>query len=411
MKVIIDARSQFSFAKIYSVQLFERILKQLNEMKADVDVSIILSRDRSAQNLLSKRFLKRYKIKHQFISSDSPIEEIIRSHERNEKSIIFLEGNVIYDERILSALIASDKATVVKDGQRHVPLAVRLDATQIRDISTSTGSIHDSLTKLTDSGQLERLEIQSMQNYIRFLRRSVPPMLVKLNSENEIRSIENAMYANSFKGTMEFVAVYGYRIPVRELTRLTAKTPITPNLVTAAAQICSFGAIPFLAYGWLWTGLLLAAGFIIFDSLDGKLARMTIRLSKAADKFDHLTSAPTRMGWYFAIGWYLSNGNLSSEIMPFALAYAAMPVIDKLTGAIFNAKFGRSPLDYTPLDGKVHLFTVRKNDIFLMLIAMIFGFIQTAYIVAACWAVLTWIWHLYRLVWFSLFPIHKTEQE
>ena len=218
------------------------------------------------------------------------------------------------------------------------------------------------------------------------------------------------MYANSFKGTMEFVAVYGYRIPVRELTRLTAKTPITPNVVTAAAQICSFGAIPFLAYGWLWTGLLLAAGFIIFDSLDGKLARMTIRLSKAADKFDHLTSAPTRMGWYFAMGWYLSNGNLSSEIMPFALAYAAMPVIDKLTGAIFNAKFGRSPLDYTPLDGKVHLFTVRKNDIFLMLIAMIFGFIQTAYIAAACWAVLTWIWHLYRLVWFSLFPIHKTEQ-
>ncbi|MBL7960808.1 hypothetical protein JNL27_11280, partial [bacterium] len=173
MKVIIDARSQFSFAKIYSVQLFERILRQFNEMKADADVSIVISGERSAKNLLSKRFLKRYKIKHRFISINSHLSEIIRSHDKNEKSIVLLEGDGIYDERILSALIAVDKATVVKDGHRNVPLAVRLDTTQIRAIAASTGSVHDSLTKLTDSGQLERLEIQSMQNYIRFLRRSV----------------------------------------------------------------------------------------------------------------------------------------------------------------------------------------------------------------------------------------------
>lgn len=407
VKVLIDTRSPLSFAKIYGVPLFERILRQLNEMKAPVEAVIVLSKEQSQKPLLSKRFLRRYKIKHRIIISDETLPSIIRSNFQNEPSMILLDGSGIYDERIISALAASERPVLFKDGVRKVPPAVRLDETLIQSFTAS----NLTLTEFLNQVSIETVETQSMQNYIRFLRRSVSPMLIQLESEKEIRSIENTMYANTFKGTLELVAVYGYRIPVRELTRLTAKTFITPNMVTVAAQVCSFGAIPALANGWLWTGLLLASGFIIFDSLDGKLARMTIRLSQAADHFDHLTSAPTRMGWYLAMGWHLSGENLISPYGYFAIAYAAMPVIDKLTGAVFNAKFGRSPLDYTPLDGKVHLFTVRRNDIFLMLIGMTFGFIHTAYIIAACWAVLTWLWHLYRLIWFSFFPIEKRQTD
>lgn len=394
MKVIIDARSPMSYEKIYSIPLFERILRQFNELKADVAAVIIISPNQKPENLLSKGFLRRYKIKHRFLQSNESLKTIIRNEMQNEKDLILLEGNGLYDERLISALISSKKAIWIKDGERDVPLAARLNADHIQSITTSA-EITEILKKL------EQFEIRLMSNYVRFLRRSVVPMMIKLGPDSDKRAIENTMYANSFKGTMEFIAVYGYRLPVRELTRLCARTPITPNMITAAALICSFGAIPALALGWLWTGLIMAAGFIIFDSLDGKLARMTIRLSKAADRFDHLTSTPTRSGWYLAMGWSLSNGNLFNEMGLIGLIYGAMPYVDKLTGVIFNAKFGRSPLDYTALDGKVHLFTVRKNDIFLMLIAIMFGFIRTAYIIAASWAVLTWLWHLWRLLWFS----------
>lgn len=404
MEVIIDARSPMSYERIYSIPLFERILRQFNELKAEAEAIIVIPSEKKSETLLNKRFLNRYKIKHRFVPSEVSIQTVIRSEAQNEKDLILLDGDGIYDERIISALISSEKAIWVKDGERRVPLAARLSADHIQKITSSTAPLLDRLNEIASTGSLQRFEIQEMNNYVRFLRRSVIPMLMTLESSKDIRSIENTMYANTFKGTLELVAVYGYRIPVRELTRLTAKTPITPNMVTAAAQICSFGAIPALAYGWLWTGLLMATGFIIFDSLDGKLARMTIRLSKVADNVDHLASAPTRTGWYLGMGWYLSGGNLLSTYGYFAMAYAAMPVIDKLTGAAFNAKFGRSPLDYTPLDGKVHLFTVRRNDIFLLLNGMVFGFIHTAYIIAACWAVLTWLWHLYRLIWFSFVP-------
>lgn len=401
MKVIIDARSRISFEKIYSIPLFERILRQFNELKADVEAVIIIAMEQKPENLLSKSFLKRYKIKHRIVQSGDPLQAIIRSEAKNEKELILLEGGGIYDERIVSTLISSGKAIWITDGECDVPLAARLGAEHIQAILSSSTQLIETLRQISAVGKIKQFEIRAMDNYVRFLRRSVVPMLLKLGPDSELRTIENIMYTNSFKGTMEFVAVYGYRIPVRELTRLAAKTPITPNLVTAAAQICSFGAIPFLAFGWLWTGLLMTAGFIIFDSLDGKLARMTIRLSKVADRFDHLTSTPTRSAWYLAIGWYLMNGNLFSGVGLFGLLYGVMPYADKFTGIIFNAKFGRSPLDYTPLDARVHLFTVRKNDIFLMLIGQAFGFFETTFVIASVWALFTWLWHFYRFIWFS----------
>ncbi len=402
MEVIIDARSPMSYERIYSIPLFERILRQFNELKADVAAVIIISPNQKPENLLSKGFLRRYKIKHRFLQSNESLKTVIHNEMQNEKDLILLEGNGLYDERLISALISSKKAIWIKDGERDVPLAARLNADHIQSITTSA-EITEILKKL------EQFEIRLMSNYVRFLRRSVVPMMLKLGPDSDKRAIENTMYANSFKGTMEFIAVYGYRLPVRELTRLCARTPITPNMITAAALICSFGAIPALALGWLWTGLIMAAGFIIFDSLDGKLARMTIRLSKAADRFDHLTSLPTRTGWYLALGWHLSNGAFNSNIGIACLIYTLTPYIDKLTGVIFNAKFGRSPLDYTALDAKVHLFTVRRNDIFLLIFGMFFGFVHTAYMIAAVWALMTWIWHLYRLIYFSLVPTLQKE--
>ncbi len=410
MKVIIDARSRMSFEKVYSIPLFERILRQLNELKADVEAIILLPPDCNPDHALTGGFSKRYKIRKKFITTVDPLQKVISAESAGDGDMILLEGDGIYDERIISALISSPKSILICDGSSPLPLAARLSHDHIGILLSSQRGVMESINNLVESGSVHRFEIRSMNNYVRFLRRNVIPLITRIVSKDQIPEIENTMYANTFKGTLELVAVYGYRIPVRELTKLFARTPITPNHVTAAALICSFGAIPFLALGWLWTGILMAAGFIIFDSLDGKLARMTIRLSKAADRFDHLTSTPTRSAWYLAMGWHLSNGNLLDGTGLFALVYAAMPYVDKLTGVAFNARFGRSPLDYTPLDAKVHLFTVRRNDIFLMILGLSFGFIETAYRIAAIWALLTWLWHLYRFIWFNLFPLKKEAQ-
>ena len=316
---------------------------------------------------------------------------------------ILLSGWASYDIQIIEYLreIETGCVTTTPD---HSIWCARVDA---RILGSTRTSLEDQLSALKSQGAISAVPLDHLKTYSRSLRRPVIPKIFVPKSPDDLRPIENQLYADTFKGTMEWIATYGYRLPVRELTRFFAKTTITPNMITVAALCCSFGAIPVFFFGWLKAGLALAASFIVLDSLDGKLARMTIRFSHAADRWDHLTSHPTRMAWYLGLGWQLSAQDFTGPLGIAMLVYTAMPLIDKLTLVAFNAKFGRSPLDYTPLDSKVHLFTVRRNDIFLMLFSSLFGVLADVYLVCTAWAVATWLWHLIRFIRFSISPLEK----
>lgn len=404
MHALIDARSILSFEKIFSVPVFERILRQLNE-NGIPSATVLVLPQKANQNLLRKDFHPRYKIKINFTAADNSTN-IVNILNTFSDDLLLFEGDCIYDERIIQKLIETQASSILKTNDKD-PFAAKIVKGDIVHLPKS----FYTLTDIKANINFEILDLETMAPYIRFLRRTVPINLIRLTDPKEIRSIENYLYQNTFKGSMEFVAVYGYRLPVREVTRLLAKTPVTPNMITAVAILSAFAAIPALAFGWIWTGLLLAASFIFFDSVDGKLARMTIRYSKVADHFDHITSLPTRSAWYLALTWHLSGGDLLNSTGIAGLILTVLPFLDKLNMVLFNAKFGKSILDYKLLDRRVHLFTVRRNDIFFMLMSMFFGMIEKAFLIVVFWMIATWVWHLYRLIWFSIFPIKKRQTD
>jgi hypothetical protein len=68
----------------------------------------------------------------------------------------------------------------------------------------------------------------------------------------------------------------------------------------------------------------------------------------------------------------------------------------------FSRTFGRSFLDYEPIDWWIHLCNARKNLLaVLMLGLLIRRGVETLYIVA-CWMMLTFLAHVLRIVWVSL---------
>ncbi len=167
------------------------------------------------------------------------------------------------------------------------------------------------------------------------------------------------MYEKTFKGAMDFIATYIYRIPVRGLVRVLAPTRITPNFVTTISVICSFAAIPLFATGWLWTGLAIAFMFIIADSLDGKLARLTIGLSKVAGNVDYFTSPMFEACYYVAWGWYLSEGDFSTLPGKFSLLLFCFFGLDKIMTSIFGLRFRHYLFDYKMRDSHFHLIAGR----------------------------------------------------
>ena len=73
------------------------------------------------------------------------------------------------------------------------------------------------------------------------------------------------------------------------LTRLAARAHISPNMVTsAAALLCILAAVAFWN-GRYWLGMGLGLGFMVLDTVDGKLARCTITSSRWGNLFDHGT--------------------------------------------------------------------------------------------------------------------------
>ena len=398
MHIWIDARSPYAFEKIYSITLIERLLRQLFELGVRKQVTVVLPPQVSLDCLLRHDFLSRFPLEYATVYSEAPLFTLVHTAKDAEHSLMLLEGDGIYDERVLKTLLTSPHSLAIH-GRNHeeTPIAVVVQASDRTFLTDHPLSIQQCLPQDAPQGWLKTLAIETMDSYIPELRQTAVPLLLKLRHKACIRAIENEMYENTFKGVMDFIATYIYRLPVRELTRLLAPTRVTPNHVTAVSVLCSFAAIPLFAMGWLWTGLAVAFTFIIADSLDGKLARLTIRLSKVAGHIDHLTSPLFEACYYLAWGWYFSGGDFSTLPGQAGLLLFCFYGLDKITTSVFGLKFGRSLLDYQPLDARFHLIAARRTiNLFIMAIGCLFQKPIVALYVITMWMFITMLWHMCR---------------
>jgi phosphatidylglycerophosphate synthase len=294
-------------------------------------------------------------------------------------------------------LMSTNSLYIHAGEDKDVPMAVMVQSDDRKHVNSDVCQIEEFLKKQVGSGWLETLSIYDMDQYMPELRQTAVPSLIKLQNKSSIRAIENEMYEKTFKGVIDFIAAYVYRIPVRGLVRWVAPTRITPNLVTAVSVICSLAAIPLFATGWLGTGLAVAWVFVIADSLDGKLARMTVRYSKVADKVDHFTSPTFEAGYYLAWGWYFSGGDFSTPSGKAAVLLCCCFVLDRMVTSVFGCRFGRSLLDYNTCDARFHLIAARRNtNLFIMTIGLICQKPIAALYVITLWMFTTMLWHIYR---------------
>lgn len=419
MTILIDARTPMAAAKVYSVTLLERILRQLHELdlysRVARDVkpgttlasyleqktaTVILPAGVAPESMLRPEFRERFAM-HITWLNDPPPSDVHEAVEKLGSEIVVLEGDCLYDERIMEALLTSESPLLITDeNTADAPLALRCALT---DLELDVGhNLVERSRAYAVSSAISTLSVYRMETYLKSLRRHVIPQLERVANTAAIRGIENRMYANTFKGAMEFVGAYGYRIPVRGLTRLFARTNITPNALTGWSVVCKLAAIPFFAIGWIWTGLFLAWGFVILDSVDGKLARMIVRYSNVAGAVDRQTTLASYMLWYMTMGWHFSGGSVLSMPAAAGFAMAIIALLDKLGMMYFVRAFGRSLLDYEPIDWWIHLFNARKNLLAVLMLGLLIGRgVETFYLVAG-WMAVTFLSHVSRILWVGL---------
>ncbi|MEG9883389.1 MAG: CDP-alcohol phosphatidyltransferase family protein [Hyphomicrobiales bacterium] len=220
-------------------------------------------------------------------------------------TVIFVRGDAIIDQPLIAVLVREKGLVLTGEGTGGtIALAAHVTPEQggrIRALLTR-GGMPDTDLDLTARGPGEL-----GANFRKSLRKREMPYAMTVSSADRA-TIEWRMFMGTYKGATDFVTKYIWPWPAFMVTRWLATRRVTPNMVTTVGAILMVAAF-FLFLKGVWAeGLTCAWAMTFLDTVDGKLARVTLTSSKWGDIFDHGIDLIHPPFWYMAWGFGLEHG-------------------------------------------------------------------------------------------------------
>ena len=216
-----------------------------------------------------------------------------------------------------------------------------------------------------------------------------------------VRTAENAFYFASYKGVTDIVTKYVWPQPALLVVRACAALGISPNMVTSVSILLSILAIPLFMAGHFGWGLACAWGMTFLDTVDGKLARVTVSYSKFGNYFDHIPDIVFPPLWWLAFAWGAIGvfPEAATELWwAFALVMASY-VAGRLCEGAFELRNGFGPFVWQPFDARFRLILARRNpNLVILTAAVLLGAVVEGYLVLAGWCVVCAVIQLLRLL-------------
>jgi phosphatidylglycerophosphate synthase len=232
------------------------------------------------------------------------------------------------------------------------------------------------------------------------LRKRDRPFVMRLDSDGP-ESVERAAYDAAYKGVTDVLTLYLWRRPAFYLTRWAARAGLSPNLVTLAGAILCVAAFFLFWKGDYWWGVLSGFVFMVLDTVDGKLARVTGASSKWGEVFDHGIDIVHPPFWY----WAWEHG-LATYGRPLEPVFATMVlwaivggyVAQRIIEGIFIKRLKMEIHVWRPIDSKFRLVTARRNPNTIILVAsLLFRRPDVGLELVAGWTIASLIFHAVRL--------------
>jgi len=231
------------------------------------------------------------------------------------------------------------------------------------------------------------------------LRKREPPFLLPLQA-GTLPAIESRVFAGSYKGVTDFVTLYLWPRPARAFTRVCARFGIAPNTVTTASLVLVLLAMWAFWQGQFAWGLVAAWGMTFLDTVDGKLARVTLNSSKFGDLYDHLIDLLHPPFWWWA--WVVGLGAAGLALPEGSLALTVIVagyILQRLEEGIFIARYKMDMHVWQRFDSKLRLVTARRNpNLAILTVSVILGRPDIGIQVVAVWVAICLVLHAIRIV-------------
>ena len=237
--------------------------------------------------------------------------------------------------------------------------------------------------------------------YNETLRKREEPVLERLETGN-VRAIERKTYFGAYKGVTDLLTKYLWPEWALVLTRIAARIGMTPNQVTTIGAILCVVATWLFWRGDYWAGMAAGLGFMVLDTVDGKLARCTITSSYWGNIFDHGLDLVHPPFWWWAWAVGLASWGLALPDTTFAAVMVAIVggyVVQRLIEGIFMRRYAGIHIHvWEKVDSDFRLITARRNpNMVILLVATLLQRPDIGLIAVAAWTVLSCLFHAVRL--------------
>lgn len=282
-------------------------------------------------------------------------------------SVLLLRGDVVYDTPILSGLVEQPGVRLErrdKDGVERLAAHVASgEVAAAQDWLIGQGAAPE--------GTRPAAPEEVGDAYRGKLRKREAPYCLPVDRARR-RRVERRVYMGAYKGITDAVTKHLWPIPAMWATRACVRLGVTPNMVTLASAVlvvAALWAFAVGAYGW---GLLAAWPMTFLDTVDGKLARVTLTASKFGNVFDHGIDLVHPPFWYAAWAYGMQGTALALPGPWLDWTIAAIfggYILGRLPEGYFTRRFGFELFVWTRFDSAFRQITARRNPCLVLLTA------------------------------------------
>jgi phosphatidylglycerophosphate synthase len=283
-------------------------------------------------------------------------------------SVVVVRGDWVYDDRVVSALVrtrgvllqaADDDAPAIVAA--HVPAALAARAVEVVRGTAPPDLPGVSVKEPASLASASQVKLRKLERP--FVRRARP---------ERRRELEDRLFTGAYKGVTDLITKWLWPRPARWVTAVCVSWGLRPNHVTLfglAMVILAGYAFAQGAWGW---GLVAAWLMTFLDTVDGKLARVTVTSSKVGHVLDHGVDIVHPPLWYIAWGLGLATfaPGLPGLTVGVTLAVIVIGyVLGRLVEGAFHAYGPFSIFLWRRFDSYSRLITARRNPNLIWLTA------------------------------------------
>ncbi|MBL8674145.1 MAG: CDP-alcohol phosphatidyltransferase family protein [Rhodospirillales bacterium] len=310
-----------------------------------------------------------------------------------------MRADHVFDDALMGPLAAGRDLALVTDG-RELPVAVVVDARHAPGAAALLAADGLDSRAAAELGLKVVRPAELAGAYRKNLRNVVPPYVLSTR-DMPVAAIERHMFMASYKGLTDFVTKYLFPSPALVVVRWCAALGISPNAVTFISFLCVVAATVLFWYGWFLAGLAFAWAMCFLDTVDGKLARVTLTSSKWGNVFDHGTDLVHPPFWWFAWYWgvtttpeFAATPHMQTAMWIVLAGY----VVGRLEEGLFLWGFRFEMFTWRPIDAFSRLITARRNpNLVLFLAFTLAGRPDLGLAAVAAWTVLCLSFHAVRI--------------